>query len=50
MDGVLVIDGWADHLLTTFTADVPMTAGDHTVVEYYERFVDAVAQFAEEKL
>jgi glucose/arabinose dehydrogenase len=46
-DGVVVIDGWFDHGATTFSVDVPVSAGQHTiVVEYYEAGGDAVARFA----
>ena len=48
VDGNLVVDGWSDHPPTTYTADVPLTVGQHTVViEYYERNGGAVATFSE---
>ncbi|GAB7036239.1 MULTISPECIES: PA14 domain-containing protein [Catenuloplanes] len=48
VDGVIVIDGWSDHGPTTFTTDVPLTAGEHTVaVEYYERVGGALARFVQ---
>lgn len=51
LDGTLILDGWSDHAPTTYTADVPVTAGEHTVViEYYERTGGAVARFSEVKL
>jgi glucose/arabinose dehydrogenase/PKD repeat protein len=51
VDGVVVVDGWGDHAPTEFTADVPLTAGEHTVVvEYYDAFVDAVARFTQARL
>jgi glucose/arabinose dehydrogenase/RNase P/RNase MRP subunit p29 len=51
VDGATVIDGWRDQASTTYTADVPLTAGDHTVVvEYYERGGAATAQFTENRL
>jgi glucose/arabinose dehydrogenase len=46
LDGAVVLDGWSDHGPTTYTVDVPLTAGAHTVVvEYYERTGGAVAKF-----
>jgi hypothetical protein len=37
VDGKLVIDEWNDHPVRTFTADVSLAAGHHSViVEYYE--------------
>ena len=46
LDNVVVIDGWTDHGPTTFTADVGVPAGQHTVVvEYYEAGGGAMAQF-----
>ncbi len=46
VDGRLVIDAWRDQGPTTFTADVALTAGEHTVVvEYYEHGVGALARF-----
>ncbi|GLZ28912.1 hypothetical protein Lesp02_11020 [Lentzea sp. NBRC 105346] len=51
VDGTQVIDGYHDQAPTTYTADVPLTAGDHTVViEYYERNGGAVAKYSETKL
>lgn len=47
LDNVIVIDGWSDHGATTFTADVAVAAGQHTVVvEYYEAGGDATAHFS----
>jgi glucose/arabinose dehydrogenase/PKD repeat protein len=47
VDGVTVLSGWYDHGPTTFTADVPLAEGDHTVVvEYYENSVGASARLA----
>lgn len=38
VDGVGIINGWRDGGFRTYTADVTLAAGDHTiVVEYYER-------------
>ncbi|GAA2588930.1 hypothetical protein GCM10010435_79280 [Winogradskya consettensis] len=48
LDGVTVLDGWSDHGPTTFTTDLDLGAGEHTVVvEYYDSFVGAVAVFTE---
>ena len=45
LDGTLVVNGWADQGSTTYTATVPVTAGEHTVVvEYYEAWGDAEAR------
>ncbi|GAA2619908.1 hypothetical protein GCM10010399_58760 [Dactylosporangium fulvum] len=47
LDGNVVIDGWSDHAPTTYTADVPIAAGQHTVVvEYYESGGGAAARFS----
>ncbi|MFI5845306.1 PA14 domain-containing protein [Catenuloplanes sp. NPDC051500] len=46
VDGRLVIDAWRDQAPTTYTADVVLTAGEHTVVvEYYEHGVAALVRF-----
>lgn len=38
VDGALVIDRWIDQGPTTYTADVALSAGNHTIVlAYYER-------------
>ncbi|HEV8559728.1 MAG TPA: PA14 domain-containing protein [Actinophytocola sp.] len=51
VDGTQVADGWSDHGATTYTADVPLTAGPHAVViEYYERTGGAVAKFSVAKV
>ncbi|HEY3008339.1 MAG TPA: PA14 domain-containing protein [Micromonosporaceae bacterium] len=51
LDGVVIINGWSDHGPTTYTADVPVGAGQHRVViEYYERNGGAVARFTEARL
>lgn len=51
VDGVQVINGWQDQWATTYTVDLNLAAGPHTiVVEYYERTGGAVARFAEVKL
>ena len=45
VDDAAVIDKWIDEGATEYTADVPVTAGSHTVkVEYYEHAAGAVAQ------
>ena len=37
VDGVPVIDGWFYQPPTTYTADIPLSEGQHTVVvEYFE--------------
>jgi hypothetical protein len=46
LDGVVILDGWKDQGATTYTVDIPVTAGEHTiVVEYYEGGSTAVAKF-----
>jgi glucose/arabinose dehydrogenase len=46
LDGNTVINGWSDHSPTTYTEDISVEAGEHTVVvEYYERTGGAVAKF-----
>ncbi|MFI5932262.1 PQQ-dependent sugar dehydrogenase [Actinoplanes sp. NPDC051494] len=51
LDGVTVVDGWSDHGPTTFTADVVLGAGEHTVtVEYYDSGGGALARFRETPL
>ena len=51
LDGTTVVDGWSDHGPTTYTVDVPIDAGQHTVViEYYERSGGAVAKLSQAKL
>ncbi len=38
IDGVLVLNGWSDHLPTSYSTQYMMTAGAHTVVvEHYDR-------------
>ena len=47
VDGSLVIDRWVDQGATTYTANVPLGAGSHTVVmAYYENAWDAVAHLS----
>jgi glucose/arabinose dehydrogenase len=51
VDGTLVIDGWFYQAPTTYTADVPLSEGQHTVVvEYFEFSGGAVARFGESKV
>jgi hypothetical protein len=51
VDGAPVIDGWFYQSPTTYTADIPLSAGQHTVVvEYFEHTGGAVAKFSEIKL
>ena len=51
LDGNVVLDGWSDHPPTTYTVDVPIDAGQHTVVvEYYERTGGALARFSQTRL
>jgi glucose/arabinose dehydrogenase len=51
VDGVLVVDGWFYQAPTTYTADVPLTAGLHTVVvEYFEFAGGAQASYSESKV
>ena len=51
VDGALVVDGWFYQAPTTYTADVAVAAGQHTVVvEYFEWTGGAVARFSEARL
>ncbi len=51
IDGVLVFDKWIDQAPTTYHLDVPLSAGEHTVVvEYYEKQWGAVLQLGETQL
>jgi uncharacterized protein YraI len=51
IDGDLVIDEWHDSTPTTYTADVTLTGGWHTVVlEYYENSGGATVQLTWELL
>jgi hypothetical protein len=48
IDGAVVLNGWFYQAPTTYTTDVPLSAGEHTVVvEYFEHTGDATAQFTE---
>ena len=45
VDGDLIIDQWKDQGPTVYKEDISLEAGEHTIVmEYYERWVGAVAQ------
>jgi PKD repeat protein len=45
IDGVVVLDGWGDHPPTSYTQDVTLTTGEHTVVvEYYDSGGGALAR------
>jgi len=45
IDDVLVLDKWVPQSPTTYTVDVPLSAGRHLVkVEYFERTGNAIAQ------
>jgi len=51
VDGVPVADGWFYQSPTTYTADVSLSEGQHTVVvEYFEWVGGAVAKFSELKV
>jgi glucose/arabinose dehydrogenase len=51
VDGTQVIDGWFYQAPTTYTADVQLSEGPHTVVvEYFEHTGGAVARFSETKV
>ena len=51
VDGTQVINGWFYQPPTTYSADVPLSEGQHTVVvEYFEHTGGAVARFSESKL
>lgn len=47
VDGQAIIDAWVDQGVTTYTKDVNITAGNHTVkVEFYDNTEHAVAKFS----
>ncbi len=47
VDGNRIIDGWYDHTVQSFTADVTLASGDHKVkVEYYDSTGQAVAKLS----
>lgn len=51
VDGVVVVDGWFYQAPTTYSADVSLAPGLHTVVvEYFEYAGGAVAAFSESKV
>ena len=51
VDGTPVVEGWFYQAPTTYTADVPLSEGEHTVVvEYFEWTGGAVARFNESKV
>jgi PKD repeat protein len=51
IDGNLVIDQWHDSAPTTYSANVPLADGVHSLrMEYYERSGSALAQLAWERL
>jgi glucose/arabinose dehydrogenase/PKD repeat protein len=51
IDGTQVVNGWFYQKPTTYTADVPLSEGQHTVVvEYFEHTGGAVARFSETKV
>jgi PKD repeat protein len=51
VDGVLVMDRWHDSAPTTYTVDVYLTDGQHSLrMEYYEHTGGALAQLAWERL
>jgi glucose/arabinose dehydrogenase len=51
VDGLPVVDGWFYQAPTTYTGDVVLPEGDHTVtVEYFEWTVGAVAKYSESKI
>ena len=47
LDGALKLDKWFDQGPTTYTVDLPLTAGNHTLtLEYYENAGGAVAKLS----
>jgi PA14 domain len=51
VDGTQVVDGWFYQAPSTYSADVPLLEGEHTVVvEYFEHTGGAVARFSELKV
>jgi hypothetical protein len=51
IDGTLKLDKWFDQGSTTYTVDVPLTAGTHTLkLEYYENAGGAVAKLSWQKV
>lgn len=51
VDGYLVIDEWWEHPVRSFSGDIALTAGNHSLkVEYYERGGYAVAKLSWQKV
>ena len=51
IDGVLMLERWIDQAPTTYSVDVPLAAGSHTVeLEYYENGGGAVARLSWEEI
>ncbi len=51
VDGALVIDQWHDSAATTYSADVNLSEGGHSLrMEYYDHNGDALAQLAWERV
>jgi hypothetical protein len=51
VDGKRVIDQWHDTSVTTYTADVHLSQGDHSLrMEYYEHKSGAIAKLNWEPL
>ena len=51
IDGNLAVDGWFYQSPHTYTADIPLTPGAHTVkVEYFEFVGGALAKYSENRL
>jgi hypothetical protein len=50
VDNNLQIDAWKDQAVTTYTKDVPLSSGNHTIkIEYYENSGGAVAKASWQK-
>ena len=51
VDGTQVVNGWFYQAPTTYTADIALSEGEHTVsVEYFEHTGGAVARFSESRV
>jgi hypothetical protein len=51
VDGYLLIDEWWEHPVRSFSRDITLAAGDHSLrVEYYERGGMAVAKLSRERV
>ena len=47
VDGTLLIDHWRDMSATTFTGDIDLAAGEHTIrMEYYDVWSTAIARLS----